>query len=388
MACSTILGLGGLDYSAGTDGAAPANDAATDSLEQVFLDDATVAPGDVVQGRWQPLALAASGGTVYAFLNNRGNLPAGGILGCSQIAVGAWSCTPVENPDHQNILAAPVGTLTSDASALVSFEAPWAGGSAAISTCPLQSGACGTVTTHTVPARVYGIAVDNQYVHYTTASSVLRCALPSCSTPIVTFESDAGTPNFVASDGVYVYWSSETAQTHFILACPIDSCTTPLQRNAGGQTLALTASPSQPGPGTVYWISEVGAASVLQSWCPNCTGGDAGLAPVVVSVGILGSLLGDASAPTSPSAATTRMAVDDTYVYWTYGALPPGGGYDGQGGPGGVAACPRAGCSPDHFVVIATNQTGAGPIAVDNSRVYWAAYTTTDFATLWAQAKP
>jgi hypothetical protein len=53
---------------------------------------------------------------------------------------------------------------------------------------------------------------------------------------------------------------------------------------------------------------------------------------------------------------------------------------------GGVAACPRAGCAAP--IILAKGQLGAGPIAVDDTLVYWGAYNAADYATLWAVAKP
>jgi hypothetical protein len=391
-ACSSILGLGTIDYSttaamdatkpdaAGPDVAEP--DAMTPpapEAEAVFIDDAGVEPGDVVQGRWQPLSLAAYGGTVYAFSTDRSDLPAGQIIGCSRTAL-AWACNVLENPDTSPILPEPVGTITSDGGVLAWSRAPELDYSVpgAIQTCPLAGGLCSAVPTAATfsnqPSQANAIAVDSRYVHYTIGSQVWHCALPSCTSPEVTFQSEGSAPNFVASDGTLVYWSDDSQSAHVIRACAVGSCTTPMSMPAGASTVALAASSE--GTGTVYWIN---SDSQLLSWCPTCEGGDGALATTVEP------LVGDASIQ-APVTQIRRMSVDDEYVYWTYGAPPPGVGNVGLGGSGGVAACPRAGCSTP--MTIATDQIGAGPIAVDDRNVYWAAYSAANYVTIWAVAKP
>jgi hypothetical protein len=61
-------------------------------------------------------------------------------------------------------------------------------------------------------------------------------------------------------------------------------------------------------------------------------------------------------------------------------------GAGSPGGLGGVAACPRAGCSAPRVLV--AGQVAAGPIAVDSTRVYWSAYNAANQITVWTIPKP
>jgi hypothetical protein len=373
VACAAILGVPEVEYVGLPDGETPRTDAASPQPEQVFVDpDADiVGTADVTQGRYDPLSLAGYAGTLYAFLTNRGNAPAGRILGCVHEALG-WTCSVLLNGTADN-LPQPLGTVAPDGGSLIWCEDSTNGAQYSVASCPLSGLECQDAGAVPTSGSVFALAVDDQYAHYTLATSVMHCALPSCSAPEATF--DGGQPRFVASDGTRVYWSDETPPNHSIYSCNITSCATPAQFVTGAQTLALAASRD----GTVYWIN---AASQLLSWCPTCPGGDGGLALEIAST----SLLGSGQPPPPPAERIPRMAVDDSYVYWTFGAPGPLGGLGGPGGIGGVAACLRAGCSAP--IILATGQLGAGPIAVDDRNVYWGAYTAADHATLWVIPKP
>jgi hypothetical protein len=66
------------------------------------------------------------------------------------------------------------------------------------------------------------------------------------------------------------------------------------------------------------------------------------------------------------------IAVDDANVYWSTGGTFVS--VDVPAGDGKVFACPKAGCPAGGPTVIATGNLSSGPLAVDDSGVYWVEY--------------
>jgi hypothetical protein len=66
------------------------------------------------------------------------------------------------------------------------------------------------------------------------------------------------------------------------------------------------------------------------------------------------------------------VAVDATYLYWSTAGV-----YDAMGVPAGdgkVFACPKAGCAGAPALLLASANSGAGPMAQDDKAVYWVEY--------------
>jgi hypothetical protein len=76
---------------------------------------------------------------------------------------------------------------------------------------------------------------------------------------------------------------------------------------------------------------------------------------------------------TADDVGAVGIAVDNRFVYWsaTGSVAKLGDAYDGNGR---VFACPKAGCPSSGPIVLALNNAGAGPMAQDDTAIYWVEY--------------
>jgi hypothetical protein len=199
-----------------------------------------------------------------------------------------------------------------------------------------------------------GMTVDRDNIYWTSWATLDATADPSLdrvmAMPLTGGEAVAlvaGThrPQDVAVDATHAYWTAGGASDGVIMSVPL-----------GGGTPATLAS-GQVFPGSialdqdfVYWVN--GTTTLAPPQEP------AALMKVPKTGGLPVRL---ATAPTT--AMVSRIALDSSSVYWTLNGLL------GSAHIGTVTRVPLDGSAP---ILLASDQSSPGDIAVDSEAIYWA----------------